>query len=137
MKPQGPGFPLVGFTGAFTVFLLVLILHSSPHLTRSSGNSEESKEESARNERSTPRSFVLPATPAVALEQERQRREFTNGIDVFRCLGKLRELGYQSDDTPPALTARNTEAIFKFQQDHNIETTGRLNKTTIELLGCK
>jgi hypothetical protein len=25
-----------------------------------------------RNERSTPRSFVLPATPAVALEQERQ-----------------------------------------------------------------
>ena len=26
-----------------------------------------------RNERSTPRSFILPATPAVALEQERKK----------------------------------------------------------------
>jgi len=42
------------------------------------GNSETFNSETfevqgtARNERSIPRSFVLPATPAVAFEQERQ-----------------------------------------------------------------
>jgi hypothetical protein len=90
-----------------------------------------------RNERSTPRSFILPATPAVAEEQQDQARERREGVDVFRCLGRLRTLGYGADDAPPALRARNLEAIFRYQKDRGLKTTARLDRETVRSLGCQ
>lgn len=92
---------------------------------------------SERNERSTPRSFILPATPGVAEEQERQARELTDGVDTFGCLRKLRALGYEADDAPPALRARNVDAIFHFQGDRGMNATGRLDPKTAKALGCQ
>jgi hypothetical protein len=93
--------------------------------------------EAQRNERSTPRSFILPATPAVTEEQEQQARGTKDGLDVFRCLGTLRALGYRADDTPPALRAQNLEAIFDFQKAHGLKTTARLDGETVRKLKCQ
>ncbi len=95
------------------------------------------EEASERNERSTPRSFILPATPAVAEEQEKQARELTDGVDTFGCLRKLRALGYEGDDAPPALRARNVDAIFHFQRERGMNATGRFVPDTAKLLGCQ
>jgi len=93
--------------------------------------------EAQRNERSTPRSFILPATPAVADEQEEQMRESKEGIDLFHCLGELRALGYGADDRPPALRARNLDALFRFQKDRGMVPTARLDRETVRLLKCQ
>jgi hypothetical protein len=89
-----------------------------------------------RNERSTPRSFILPATPAVAEEQENQARELNVGVDGVACLARLAALGYDSHEPPPVLTARNVAAIVQFQRASGIAETGRLDKLTAKLLGC-
>ncbi len=39
-----------------------------------------------RNERSTPRSFILPATPGVAFEQERRRSNKVRQAQIAKCL---------------------------------------------------
>jgi hypothetical protein len=79
----------------------------------------------------------LPATPAVAEEQETQERESQVAINSFMCLNRLKALGYQSDDTPPVLTARNVGAILQFQKDHRLTQTGWFDWITTALLGCQ
>ncbi len=126
---------LLGSTG---VFLIASgLFWFSPLLKGGRSGYEVDQESAERNERSTPRSFILPATPSVAEEQEHQAREVGEGLDIFRCLRQLQALGYGSDDTPPALTARNVGAIFRFQKDHGVTTTGRLDRVTVRLLECQ
>lgn len=98
------------------------------------GRSDET--DGQRNERSTPRSFILPATPAVTEEQEEGSRERAEGLDVFGCLAKLRALGYGADNGPPLLRSMNLEAVFRFQKDHGLATTARLNGETVRMLKC-
>ena len=90
-------------------------------------------QDSPRNERSTPRSFVLPATPGVAFEQERQRTKPTPGM--VRCLSELASYGYEvgSNEAP---NNELTEAIYRFQADHRIAATGHLDETTRRFLKC-
>jgi peptidoglycan hydrolase-like protein with peptidoglycan-binding domain len=95
------------------------------------------EEGAERNERSTPRAFILPATPAVTREQEEQAREAREGLDVFRCQRRLRKLGYQADDTPPVLRAQNLSAIFRFQQDHGLAPSARFDPETVRMLRCQ
>jgi hypothetical protein len=90
-----------------------------------------------RNERSTPRSFILPATPAVAEEQENQLRELKTGVNSLICLQRLKALGYDADDTPPVFTARNVGAIAQFQKDRGLLKTGRFDWDTAGLLSCQ
>jgi hypothetical protein len=98
-----------------------------------SGDSEDGIE---RNERSTPRSFILPATPAVALAQQSRLQEpLDEGISL--CLEKLDSRGYGSDRASPLTTARNVTAIFNFQRDQGIVASGRLNDDTRTRLGCR
>ena len=124
--------------GCTVVFLVTLgALAFTPALTRPGWDARAGEDEAQRNERSTPRSFILPATPAVAKEQEQRAREVKGGMDLFHCLGRLRVLGYGADDTPPALRARNLEAIFRFQKDHGLTPTARLDWETVRMLKCQ
>jgi hypothetical protein len=136
MRPDGHLYMLHSCTAAFLILLCTVFLFN----VLSPGNNWDSgvrKDEPERNERSTPRSFILPATPAVAAERENEQREAGNGVNPFECLRRLQVLGYEADDTPPILTARNSGAIFRFQKDRSIATTGRLDNETIALLGCQ
>jgi hypothetical protein len=120
------------------VFLMTLAaLALTPALTGPRWDGQVNDVEAQRNERSTPRSFILPATPAVAEEQEQQAREVKEGVNVFRCLGRLRVLGYGADDTPPAFRARNLDAVFRFQKDHGLTLTARLDRETVRMLQCQ
>jgi len=89
-------------------------------------------ETAERNERSTPRSFILPATPAVALEQERQLAEKAAFQLVAKCLSQLRELGFGIPDSDVKLV----EAVFAFQKQHGLSATGKLDDLTKEALKC-
>lgn len=89
-----------------------------------------------RNEQSTPRSFVLPATPAVTEAQENKKRQIASGINSDKCLVKLKDLGYPIDDLDSSFNAKYIEAIIKFQESKSIPVTGQINEQTKRNLGC-
>jgi murein L,D-transpeptidase YcbB/YkuD len=126
---------LHGCTIAFVTTLCLLLF--TPLLKNRIWEERIREEGAERNERSTPRSFVLPATPAVAEEQQKQARELSDGVDTFGCLHRLRVLGYNADDAPPAFRARNLEALSRFQRDRGMKPTGRLDPNTVRSLGCQ
>lgn len=69
-----------------------------------------------RNESSVPRSFILPATPAVALEQERQ--------------AKIKE-------RKDLATDGCVEMVQACQQAHGMPSTGYMDERTREMLKCQ
>lgn len=89
-----------------------------------------------RNESSTPRAFVLPATPAVAEAQDNKQRLIDKGLDSDKCLAKLKYLGYPIDDLNSSFNAKYIEAIINFQKSKGIPVTGDIDKLTIKTLGC-
>jgi len=97
--------------------------------------------ESERNERSTPRNFILPATPAVAFEQEMRARKNSliakNERQLARCAARLLDLGYDVGDEAVAFNAKLAESIFEYQKTHGLRPTGRLDPTTITKLSCR
>lgn len=108
-------------------------LHS-PHLPHYAAQlSEESVE---RNERSTPRSFILPATPGVAFEQERRRTDTTQRDEIARCIAMLRRRGYRvgQDDL---LNAKLVEAVYTFQKQHGLSPSGQFDRLTMQELECR
>ncbi len=94
------------------------------------------EDDSDRNENSTPRSFVLPATPAVAEEQERKKTEILNGIHADKCMSKLKDLGYPIDDFETSFNAKLVEAILSYQSKSKLDRTGQLDIVTRKKLGC-
>jgi hypothetical protein len=94
------------------------------------------EDDSDRNENSTPRSFVLPATPAVAEEQERKKTEILNGIHADKCMSKLKDLGYPIDDFETSFNAKLVEAILSYQSKSKLDKTGQLDIVTRKKLGC-
>jgi len=89
-----------------------------------------------RNERSTPRSFVLPATPGVALAQESLKATGVYPRRVSKCVSVLRTLGYQIDGDESLLNAKVVEAIYTFQSDQHLPTTGKVDELTMRALKC-
>ena len=94
-------------------------------------------ESAERNEQSTPRSFVLPATPAVALEQERQLAQGSAFPFATKCVWELRERGFAIPMSGDIFDVKVTEAIFEFQRTNGITPTGKLDETTREALKCQ
>lgn len=90
-----------------------------------------------RNERSTPRSFVLPATPAVALEQERKRIVREHEVQIKYCMLKLHDLGYRIINLEDIFDIHIMLAIMDFQKKNGIEVSGEFDVKTIGNLGCK
>ncbi len=89
-----------------------------------------------RNERSVPRSFVLPATPGVAFEQEAQNSDAIRQAQTAKCVAALRALGYQQIDSKTFLNAKLVEAVYIYQRAHNLPATGRLDELTMGMLKC-
>ena len=89
-----------------------------------------------RNERSVPRSFILPASPGVAFEQEAQRVDSARKIQLANCVDALKGLGYDPWDSATFLNAKLVEAVYTYQLTHNLPATGRLDQPTMGLLKC-
>lgn len=112
------------------------------HVLRGVENSDENElaisQESIidRNERSTPRSFILPATPAVAFEQEAQMTDMAQQFQLAKCTRALIILGHQLEDRKSVLNAKLVEAVYAYQAAHSLPTTGRLDQQTMEMLKC-
>ena len=88
-----------------------------------------------RNERSTPREFVLPATPAVTKIVEERRERSTDVVSV-RCLVALTRLERPVYFSEPANSAANRAAVFEFQRDSGLPKHGKLDSATRESLAC-
>ena len=93
-----------------------------------------------RNERSTPREFILPATPAVAFDQEARRSENASGdlsyLRLERCSDRLSDLGYDVGDEIVRFNAKLVEAIYLYQEHNGIRPTGSLDSQTIRAMKC-
>jgi murein L,D-transpeptidase YcbB/YkuD len=104
-----------------------------PETTASAANSE------GRNDRSTPPTFILPATPAVAREQElrlRERGDKRLAAVLNKCAAELVVRGYDVGDEMVSFNAKLIEALFTFQQEHGLAPTGKLDQRTMRALGC-
>jgi murein L,D-transpeptidase YcbB/YkuD len=104
-----------------------------PATTAPAANSE------GRNDRSTPPTFILPATPAVAREQELRLREQSDkrlAAVLNKCAAELVVRGYDVGDEMVSFNAKLIEAVFTFQQEHGLTPTGKLDQRTIRALGC-
>ena len=87
---------ILGFAVMTTVYALVLLPFIYVALTPSNANVEAFNEiDPGRNERSTPRTFVLPASPIVAFEQERKRSLLAESESTTYCMLKLKDFGYE------------------------------------------
>jgi Putative peptidoglycan binding domain len=97
---------------------------------------EMDNDDNDRNENSTPRSFILPAAPAVAEEQDRKKIEIFNEIKTNKCMSKLNDMGYAIDDFDTSFNAKFTEAILNYQEKMGLRKTGILDKETRVKIGC-
>lgn len=90
----------------------------------------------SRNENSTPRTFVLPASPAVAAEQERKIRVRKNATQIQRCLITLIDKGYRLSDVSDVTSDRIFFETLRYQFDIGISATGELDTITRNNLKC-
>lgn len=121
---------VLSLVAIFAIEILASINEASRH-------EENVNDESFRNERSTPRSFILPATPGVAFKQEQERDENRQMRLAAGCVAQLRERGFNFDGLPAASNASFSEALFKFQNQNGLPTTGKLDEFTEEALRCR
>ena len=90
-----------------------------------------------RNEESTPRSFVLPATPAVAFAQEKKSSsDVERALLVSRCVVTLRAFGYDIVRESEEFNVPLVKAILSIQRKANLKETGMLDSETMIYLGC-
>lgn len=129
---------LLQWATIFATFLL-LIIHGLDHRHLENYQRFHSREmqESSRNERSTPRSFVLPASPEIALQQERRRVQASSPhLTALKCLAHLMQRGYWLGGEPSVNDAQTIEALYEFQLNQGIAGTGRLDEATMRYLQC-
>ena len=90
-----------------------------------------------RNERSTPRTFILPATPAIADEQERRLVLMSKKEQIQKCMLKLYDLGFKDFDNFEDLSNfKITLSIIKFQIERRLNLSGEFDIKTMEVLKC-
>ena len=93
-------------------------------------------DDSDRNERSTPREFLLPATPAVAEIQEQRRKE-KNKSEIVVCLSILDKKGYDVYNLEDDVAANrrllfiNIKSLTKLKQ---MECLMKKQKKSLECL---
>lgn len=84
-----------------------------------------------RNERSTPRVSVLPASPAIAHGREHSGERISLGL----AKAVLLRLGYPVGRLDNRTTAKFKAALFRYQRAHGIPSSGTLNEATLQSLG--
>ena len=123
---------LVLLTGAYGFMIFKTLMPNRGNEDEPDGNIVWDKE---RNEQSTPRSFILPATPAVAEEQERKSTKHSEANDN-RCLLKLESIGYQFDSHDTSFNAKYIQAIIDFQRQSGLNISGEIDQQTRSRLDC-
>ena len=96
---------------------------------------QEKGDDPGRNERSTPREFVLPSTAAVAEAQESKHLSLV-GINQEKCFRILRAKGHQIISDALLHNVDLARALVIEQRAFGIEVTGRLDLRTAERLEC-
>jgi len=117
--------------------LTLTVLFLSPVFTIKKNQLFVLKNDLGRNEGSTPRTFVLPATPAVAREQERKKGLLLRKEEIQNCMVKLYDKGFRNlgsfDDF---FSFKITQSIIEYQTKENIIVSGEFDKQTKLKLGC-
>jgi len=118
-------------------FLLICSLFFSPHFNKKNSELFRIGNDPGRNEGSTPRTFVLPANPAVAKEQERKQGLMLKKNEIQRCMLKLYDLGYQNlGSFDYYFSFKITQSIIEYQIKEGTGVTGIFDKNTKNKLGC-
>ncbi len=95
-------------------------------------------ESDKRNERSTPRSFVLPSSPAIiSIEEKRNNFKDDSYKSVIQCKLVLFDKGFFNGNIENINDAKQIEAIILFQKNNELEVNGEFDKSTKLKLGCK
>ena len=86
---------------------------------------------SHRNERSTPRVSVLPASPAITHDREHSEER----LSVVLAKAVLLRLGYPVGRLDDRTTAKFKAALFRYQRARGIPSSGTLDEATLRSLG--
>ena len=113
----------------------VAVIDRYPEMNKSDENIKTN--DKGRNERSTPRSFILPATPAVAIRQEKKLLLRGNELQIKHCTLKLYDLGYKIMNFEDIFDIHISIALMDFQTRNLLPKTGHLDEKTVNLLGCE
>lgn len=96
---------------------------------------QEMEADPGRNERSTPREFILPSTAAVAEAQESKHLALI-GINQERCFQVLRAKGHQIVSNALLHNVDLARSLVIEQRAFGVEASGKLNRTIAEKLEC-
>ena len=86
---------------------------------------------SHRNQRSTPPTSVLPASPAIAHDREHSGDRLSVGL----AKAILLRLGYPVGRLDDRTTAKFKVALYRYQRAHGIPSSGTLDEATLRSLG--
>jgi hypothetical protein len=89
-----------------------------------------------RNENSTPRTFILPANPAVAAEQERKIELERSREQIQRCVISLVDRGHKFSNVEKITSDDVFFETLRYQFDINITPTGEFDEVTRKNLSC-
>ena len=129
-------FALIVFFTAFNAAVSVAVMRGNQGVEDYRIAPSDDGMQGERNERSTPRSFVLHATPAVTeIAEERDGR--TPEAVVIGCLVTLARLERRVYLSESANSAANRAAIFEFQRASGLPTNGSLDSATRATLACE
>lgn len=121
----------------FLCCLTLMSLYFSPVVNKATFKLDDIDIDPGRNEGSTPRTFVLPATPAVAKEQERKQVALLKKNEIQKCMLKLYDQGllniYNFDDI---FDFKITLGIIKYQKQNQLQVSGEFDMETKNHLGC-
>ena len=124
---------LLPLTALYAVVIGVL---SSVYLHGAAVSNSAREVDEGRNEGSTPRSFVLPATPAVALIQEAKTERKQREKVIKICMLKLIDEGFYVRDIDDIHDDQIPISVIRFQIRQALEKTGEFDLVTREALSC-
>ena len=89
-----------------------------------------------RNENSTPRTFVLPANPAVAREQSRKITLLENSEMIKSCIISLVDKGHKFANVENVTADAVMFETLEFQINNNLFPSGTFDNLTRQKLSC-
>ena len=89
-----------------------------------------------RNENSTPRTFVLPANPAVAREQSRKITLLENSEMIKSCIISLVDKGHKFANVENVTADAVMFETLEFQINNNLLPSGAFDNLTRQKLAC-
>ena len=126
---------LLGLTSIY-ILSIAIYIYSQKSIVPFFNTKEISQEDPGRNEQSTPREFILPATSAVARAQENKHRLKLKGVDIGKCLAIIRSKGFSLMSEEIIRNVELKRAIMIVQEEIDMTQTGNLDFEFATKLGC-